>query len=43
MNYEIELKPRATKDLRGLSRQEQNRVLECIEALSDNLSGDVKN
>lgn len=40
--YEIEIRPRAFKDLRGLSVQNQQRILEGIAKLSDNLAGDVK-
>ncbi len=42
MIYEIEFRPRALKDLRALSSQNQIRVLAGIAKLSENLSGDVK-
>jgi len=42
MSYEIEFRPRALKDLRALSAQNQTRVLSGIEKLGENLAGDVK-
>jgi mRNA interferase RelE/StbE len=42
MNYEIEFKPRALKDLQGLPRSAQRRILAKIEGLRDDLAGDVK-
>jgi mRNA interferase RelE/StbE len=42
MNYEIEFKPRAIKDLEGLPRSAQRRILAKIEGLRDDLAGDVK-
>lgn len=42
MRYEIEIRPRALKDLRALSVQNQKRVLNGIEKLQDDLMGDVK-
>ena len=42
MNYQIEIKPRAFKDLRGLPKAQANRILDAVEALHDNLAGDVK-
>lgn len=42
MTYEIEFKPRALKDLKALSAIDAKRVLGKIEALGDDLKGDVK-
>jgi mRNA interferase RelE/StbE len=42
MNYEIEFKPRAIKDLKVLDHQIQRRVVERIEGLKQDLAGDVK-
>ena len=38
----IEFKPKALKDLRSFSSQDRKRILVKIEALKDNLTGDVK-
>jgi mRNA interferase RelE/StbE len=42
MNYQIELKPRAIKDLKALPAVEHRRMIPKIEALGVDLSGDVK-
>jgi mRNA interferase RelE/StbE len=42
MYYEIEFKPRAVKDLKALQVSAQRPIIAKIEALRDNLSGDVK-
>ncbi|MCG9893359.1 MAG: type II toxin-antitoxin system RelE/ParE family toxin [Thermosynechococcaceae cyanobacterium MS004] len=42
MNYSIEFKPRAIKDLKKLSVQDRERIIANIERLQDNLAGDVK-
>lgn len=42
MMYTIGLKPRATKDLRRIHKQEASRIADAMERLTDNLSGDVK-
>ena len=42
MRYRIEFKPRAVRDLRGLSTEETTRVLKRLEALEIDLKGDVK-
>ena len=42
MNYQIDFKPRALKDLKRLPPGQQDRVLEKIEALRNDLAGDVK-
>ena len=42
MIYNIELKPRAVKDLDTLDRQTARRVVEKIRGLENNLAGDVK-
>ena len=42
MRYEIEFKPKAFKDLDGIPSKDATRVLDRIEKLSDNLTGNVK-
>ncbi len=42
MKYRIGLKPRATKDLRRLQKQDATQVAEALERMADGLSGDVK-
>jgi mRNA interferase RelE/StbE len=42
MTYEIEFKPRALKDLKRLPKSAQRRILAKIEALRNDLAGDVK-
>jgi len=42
MNYTVELKPRASKDLKHLQRQDASRIADALERLQSNLTGDVK-
>ncbi|MGK7904986.1 MAG: type II toxin-antitoxin system RelE/ParE family toxin [Hormoscilla sp.] len=42
MEYTVDFKPRAIKDLESLSTENISRVLAKIEGLKDNLAGDVK-
>ena len=42
MKYSIQFKPRAVKDVEGLSSKFQLRVMKKIEEMIDNLKGDVK-
>ena len=42
MKYQIEFKPRALKDLKGLPVSEVRRVVAKAEALQNDLAGDVK-
>ena len=42
MNYQIEFKPRAIKDLKALPAIEHRRIVPKIEALEVDLAGDVK-
>jgi mRNA interferase RelE/StbE len=42
MNYQIDFKPRAVKDLKRLPVGQKDRVLGKIEAMEDDLAGDVK-
>ncbi len=42
MIYQVEFKPRALKDLKALPTATQGRILAKIEALQDDLAGDVK-
>ena len=42
MKYEVELKPRAIRDLRRLPKQEAMRIADALGRLEDDLTGDVK-
>ena len=42
MNYTVELKPRAIKDLRNLQRQDSSRIADALERLQSDMTGDVK-
>ena len=42
MNYRIEFKPRAAKDLKALPAAQHRRVVARIEALKHDLTGDVR-
>jgi mRNA interferase RelE/StbE len=42
MKYDLEIKPRALKDLKNIPNVDQVRVLERIENIPNNLEGDVK-
>jgi mRNA interferase RelE/StbE len=42
MRYEVELKPRARKDLRRISKPDAARIVDALEELGDDLTGDVK-
>lgn len=42
MNYQIEFKPKALKDLASLPAEVQSRVVTKIELMQNNLTGDVK-
>ena len=42
MNYQIEFKPRAIKDLKSFSTSDNRRIVEKIELLENDLAGDVK-
>ncbi|WP_293225477.1 MULTISPECIES: type II toxin-antitoxin system RelE/ParE family toxin [unclassified Microcoleus] len=42
MNYQVEFKPKAVKDLASLPAEVQHRVLTKIELMQNNLAGDVK-
>lgn len=42
MKYSIQFKPRAIKDLKGIPAIDQRRILQRVEAMGDNLQGDVK-
>ena len=42
MKYQVELRPRAEKDLRNLRRQEQSRIVEKLRLATDDLHGDIK-
>ena len=42
MKYRVELKPRAVKDLKRMSKENGKRIIEKLKLLKDNLQGDVK-
>ena len=42
MDFQIEFKPRALKDLNSISRDLAGQILLKVEALEDNMAGDVK-
>lgn len=42
MRYHIDLKPRAEKDLKGMSGPDRERAVERLRMLEDGLRGDVK-
>jgi len=42
MNYQIDFKPRAVKDLKKLPPQGNRRIVKKIEAMQNVLTGDVK-
>ena len=42
MRYEVKLKPRASKDLRRISRNDAARIVDALEKLEEDFVGDVK-
>ena len=42
MKYEVEIKPRAIKDLRRLEANLRKRIFDRLELAGDNLQGDIK-
>ena len=42
MNYTVDLKPRAIKDLKRLQKQDASRIADALERLQSDLTGDVK-
>jgi len=42
MEYAVEFKPRAIKDLKSIHPDTSDRIIAKIERLQENLSGDVK-
>lgn len=42
MNYQIEFKPRAIRDLEKIDQTQARRITEKIRLLKDDLAGDVK-
>jgi len=42
MNYTVDLKPRAIKDLKHLQKQDASRIADALERLQSDLTGDVK-
>lgn len=42
MNYHVELKPTAIKDLKNIPKKEEARIIARLESLEDNMKGNVK-
>jgi len=42
MRYQVLIKPRALKDLKSIDGEEARRVVRGIEAMQEDLAGDVK-
>ena len=42
MHYQIEFKPKAIKDLQKIPVNDRERIINKIEAMQDDLQGDVK-
>ncbi|MEB3147696.1 MAG: type II toxin-antitoxin system RelE/ParE family toxin [Sphaerospermopsis sp.] len=42
MHYQIEFKPKAIKDLQKISVNDRERIINKIEAMQEDLQGDVK-
>lgn len=42
MVYQIELKPRAIRDLKAIDKTRSRRIMEKIRLMQDDLAGDVK-
>jgi mRNA interferase RelE/StbE len=42
MQFEVELKPRARKDLRRIAKPDAARIVDALEELKNDLAGDVK-
>lgn len=42
MKYEINFKPTSIKDLKKIDKQNQKNIIDKIEKMSDNLTGDIK-
>ena len=42
MAYDVELKPRATRDLRRIPKEAATRIADALKPLADGLKGDVK-
>ncbi|MDJ0508668.1 MAG: type II toxin-antitoxin system RelE/ParE family toxin [Crocosphaera sp.] len=42
MKYQVKFKPKAIKELEKLSSHNRTRIISKIEAMTDNLQGDIK-
>ncbi len=42
MRYDLQYRPTALKDLESMSKEVAGRILEKVEAMRDNLTGNVK-
>jgi mRNA interferase RelE/StbE len=42
MKYQVELKPKAVKDLKRIPKEDGKRIVDKLKILEDNLRGDVK-
>ena len=42
MHYKAELKPKAVKDLKSIPLKDRKKIIERIDLMEDNLSGNIK-
>jgi mRNA interferase RelE/StbE len=42
MRYEVDIKPRARKDLHDIPKQDAAKIVTALEAMQEDLAGDVK-
>ena len=42
MNYHVELKPTAIKDLKDIPKEERSKIIARLESLEDDMTGNVK-
>ena len=42
MKYDLEFKPKSLKDCKSIPRQDLDKIFEKIEAMTNDLAGDVK-
>ena len=42
MKYEVQLKPRARKDLRKIAKNDAGRIIAAMEKMENDIAGDVK-
>jgi mRNA interferase RelE/StbE len=42
MRYEVDIKPKARKDLHDIPKQDAAKIVTALEAMQEDLAGDVK-